>query len=141
MLLVFLRFVLIGETSLSIIAIFIIIIICNFRKKIFKVFKPYVVTSSRRTKAEVFLFVFFLLKPLFKLFLNFFKRLYIIEKIIYRLKLLKFYKFFNLGIFYGSVLELYLGYNNMSKMMASRNLMIYLLNIRSKLITYFGFNI
>lgn len=51
------------------------------------------------------------------------------------------FRFFNLGVFYDSILGLYLSYNNMSRTIALLDLVVYFSNIRSKLEAFFGLSL
>ena len=113
---------------------FIAIVIHDFGKVFFKVFKYYIIEdhitfNNKSIRAGVFLFAFLLLKPFLKLFLNLFKRFHIARRIIYRLKILEFFGFFNSKVFHNSTLSLYLSHSNISKMIALLGLLVYIPNI------------
>lgn len=95
LLIVFLNIVFLRlRISLSIIALFIIVIIRDLRKVFFRTFRPYFVknyidSSSKSTKVGVFLLIFFFLKPLYKLLSNLFRSFCAARKVC-RLRFLGF---------------------------------------------------
>lgn len=147
MLQVFLGVVLLGlRTSPSIMALFVAVVTHDLREVFFGAFKPciigsHIIFNTNSTRARVFLFMFFLPKPLFELFLSLLENLDVAKRIICRLELLKLFRLFDPGVFYSSVLGLYLGYVNVSKTIISLGLVVYFPNIRSRLKACFGFNL
>lgn len=96
--------------------------------------------NSKNTKVRVFLFVFLLFKPLFGLFLNLFEGFYTIRKVCV-LKFLGFWlSFFNSKVLYNSISGLYLSRSNVSEVIISLSLVVYFLNIRSRLEACFSLN-
>lgn len=144
---VFLGVVLLGlRTSLNIMALFVTVVTHDLREVILGAFKPciigsHIIFSTNSTRARVLLFMFFLPKPLFKLFLSLFENLHIAKRIICRLELLELFRLFDPGVFYSSALGLYLGCVNVSRTIISLGLVVYFLNIRSRLKACFGFNL
>lgn len=136
---IFESIVLLGvRTCLSIIALFIVVIICNHGKNFFRAFRPYVVksyiTSNNRTiRSRVSLLIFLLPKPLFGLFPSLFGGLCIAGAIICKFGLLSFFKLYDPRVLHNSVLGLYFNYNNVSKTILLLSLVVYLSNIRSRL--------
>lgn len=83
---------------------------------------------------------FYLCFSFSNLFLNFFGNLCIIEKIC-GLKLLGFWlRFLDFKIFYDSILGLYFSCGHLGKAIILLNLVVYFLNIISRLEVYFSFN-
>lgn len=103
------------------IAFFITIFIHYFQDIFLKTLRPYFIggyidSNSKNTKVKITLFMFLLLKYLFKLFLSFFRVLRTIRRIIYKLKFLGLWlTFLNIKIFYSSALDLDLDYDDISK--------------------------
>ncbi len=139
LLLVFLSVVFFGlKTVSSIIALFVIGIICDLEEDFFRAFKSYIIgghitSSSKNIRARISLLAFFFPKPLFGLFLNLFEALRITKGIICRLGLLNFFRVFDPSVFYGNSLGLYFCHSNMNKVIASLDLVVYLPNIGSRL--------
>ena len=125
---------------------FIIVVIYNLGKVFFRTFKPcfikgYIASNSKNIRVKVFTLVFLFLKLLFGLFLSLLKGFYIARGIIYGFRLLELWlSLLNLRVFYGSILNLYFGYDDMNKTITLLGLVVYLLNIKNRLEVYFGLN-
>lgn len=124
-------------TDPSIMAFFITVIIYNQRDIFFSIFKPcfvrdYIDFSNKTIRNKVFLFLFLFLKPLFRLFLSVFRDLCIVRKVC-KLKFLIFWlNLFTFRDLYNSVLSLYLGHNNINRIIALLSWVVYLPNIKSR---------
>lgn len=88
------------------------------------------------------MFVFFFSKPLFRLLPSFFRSIYIAKKIICKLRVLGFWlRLFDSKVFYANALSLYLDRSNISKTIALLDLIVYFLDIKSRLGACFGFSL
>lgn len=109
------------KTNSSIMALFITIFIHYPQDIHLKALRPYFIggcidSNNKSIKVKIPLFVFFLLKSLFKLFLSFFRVLHTVREIICKLKFLGLWLIFlNTKIFYSSALDLSLDCGNVSR--------------------------
>lgn len=137
LLFVFLRVVFLEfNISLSIIALFVIIVIRNPKEVFLKTFRAYIIgscitSSSKSIRAGIFLFTFIFLKPLFRLFLRLFGGFCVTKRIIHRLAQLGFFRLFHLRVFYDNTLSLYLGRSHVSETITLLGPVVYLPNIGS----------
>lgn len=119
--------------------IFVRIVTYDLGKVFFRTFwsyfvKDYIISVSKSIRTWVFLFIFLILKPLFKLFLSLFGALYIAKRIIYWLKVLGIWlRLFNSKVFYNNAQGLYLGCSNVSRTITLLSLVVYLLTIENRL--------
>lgn len=125
---------------MSIITLFVAVIICNLKGGFFKILRLYIVkgpiiSNSKNTMVEVCLLVFFFLKSFFRFFLSLLRDFYISRKIIYRLELLDFFRFFNFRILHSNILDLYFSSSNINKIILLLGLVVWFQNIRNKLKT------
>ncbi len=128
-------------------ALFIAIVIHNSGEIFFRSFRPYIVKShiisnSKSTRTKVPLFTFLFLKSLFKLFSNLLRGFRIIGGIICMFRVLDLWlRLFNFRVFYSSGLTLYLGHNDVSRMIVLLSLVIHHPDVKSRLEAYFCFNL
>lgn len=131
------------ETSFSIITFFFIIVIYDLQNNFFKTLRlcfirSLIDSSSRSIRVKVFPFMFFLSKPLFKFLQSLFEGFCIAEK-VYKLRFLGLWlRFFDFKVFYSNVLGLYFSCDNVNKTIILLDLVVYFLNIRSRLEAYFS---
>lgn len=112
----------------------------NLRNIFFTVFKSFFIRSYIDSNSKNIQIGVFFSKLPFRLFLNLFGSFYIIKKVC-KLRFLSLkLDFFNFKFFYNDILSLYLGHNDINKIIVLLDLVIYFLNIRSRLKIYFGFS-
>lgn len=88
------------------------------------------------------MFVFFFLKPFFRLFLSLLRDFRITRKVIYRLEVLGFWlRLLNFRVLHSNTLSLYFGYDNISRTIVLLSLIVHLSDIKSRLKACFGLNL
>lgn len=124
-------------------ALLVIVIIRDSKEVLFRTLRPYFIggyihSYSKSTRVRVSLFAFFLLK-LFFIFFSSLLRGFCTTKRVYRFRLLDFWlSFFDLKVPHSSTMSLYLSRGNMSETIVLLDLVVYLLNIKSRLEACFG---
>lgn len=128
-------------------ALFIAIIICNLRIILFRALLPWVVricstSSSKDTRAGILLLAFLLSNSLSELLSSLFRDFHIARGIICRLGILDLWlKLLNSMVLHGKAPSLYLGHSDMSEMIVLLSLVVYILNVGSRLEAYFGLSL